>query len=234
MLRITCLNFFSARSSNINKGISLWLFLSIALAVLPNWGFSHNIQKEELYLMATDSSRDAKMKPDKIIEFIGLEPGMIIGEGGAGSGYLTLKLARQVGENGKVYANDISKISLEVLLELAAKENINNVETILGEVDNPLFPKQKLDIAIVFGAFHEFTEKLEWLKNLKQSLKTSGTLVIVDQHSKLDNDSSISYKSCINVAEQSGYEFVKNGDFIKNYYVLVFRPNENLPYINGH
>ena len=62
-------------------------------------------------------SRDTWQQPEKVMEVIGIKPGMVIGEPGAGNGYFTIKLARKVGPSGKIYANDIVESSLKTIKE---------------------------------------------------------------------------------------------------------------------
>ena len=56
-----------------------------------------------------DPKRDAYQKPHEVIHALGLKPGDIVADIGAGSGYFTFHLARHVGEQGKVYAVDASE-----------------------------------------------------------------------------------------------------------------------------
>jgi ubiquinone/menaquinone biosynthesis C-methylase UbiE len=126
------------------------------------------------------SSRDAQVQPEKLMDAIGVKPGMVIGEAGAGRGYFTFKLSQRVGETGKVYANDIVQRVLDVIDRRCEREGITNITTILGRVEDPLFPKGKLDMVFMIAAFHDFEKKAEWLHNVKPCIKPGGTLVIVE------------------------------------------------------
>jgi SAM-dependent methyltransferase len=117
--------------------------------------------------------------PDKVIDALGVEQGMVVGEVGAGRGRYTVPLARQVGAAGKIYANDINEDSLSVIRERCRKEGLSNVETILGQQDNPLFPPRVLDMVLMVWVFHHLDEPAPLLKSLKSSLKKGAPLVIV-------------------------------------------------------
>jgi SAM-dependent methyltransferase len=117
--------------------------------------------------------------PEKVIEAIGVEPGMLIGEVGAGRGRYTLPLAQRVGNTGKVYSNDINKDSLAVIRERCQANGISNVETVLGKEDDPLLPKEALDMVLMVWVFHHLDNPTPLLKNLKPSLKPGAPLVIV-------------------------------------------------------
>jgi SAM-dependent methyltransferase len=126
------------------------------------------------------SITDKLQPPEKVMDAIGLKPGMIIGEIGAGRGRYTVHLARRVGPNGKIFANDIDKNALSVLRERCQRENILNVEAILGKEDDPLFPDNSLDMAFMVWVFHGLEKPGPLFKNLKPYLKPGAPLVIVD------------------------------------------------------
>ena len=73
----------------------------------------------------------------------------VIGEIGAGRGRYTVHLARRVGPAGKVYANDISESALSYLRDRCRRDNIENIEIILGEELDPLLPEKALDMVIM-------------------------------------------------------------------------------------
>jgi len=75
------------------------------------------------------------------MDAVGIAPGMIVGEAGAGDGYFTLPMARRVGPEGVVYANDISRRALNSLAAHAGRERLSNIHTVEGAVDDPLFPR---------------------------------------------------------------------------------------------
>jgi ubiquinone/menaquinone biosynthesis C-methylase UbiE len=107
----------------------------------------------------------------KVIETIGLEPGMVIGEVGAGTGRVTVWLAKQIGPKGFVYANDIDKTALDHLQKRCKDEGFNNVKIILGTVDDPKLPKNALDIAFMTNTYHHIEKPVELVRNLLSTLK---------------------------------------------------------------
>jgi SAM-dependent methyltransferase len=117
---------------------------------------------------------------DKTLDVMGVRPGMTIGEIGAGSGRVTLSLARRAGDRGKVYANDIDETALAQLRTVCERRGVKNVETLVGKVDDPMFPKGALDLAITAIVYHHLEQPVALLRNLASSLKPGATLVIVD------------------------------------------------------
>jgi ubiquinone/menaquinone biosynthesis C-methylase UbiE len=142
-------------------------------------------------LLANDESyRDSWQQSEKVMDVIGVKPGMVIGEPGAGEGYFTFKLSRRVGDTGKIYANDIGKRKLEKIKDRCKDEGINNIETILGKVEDPLFPKGVMDMVIMVYVFHELDKPVEFLKNIKPSMKPGATLVILERDPQKAQDTS--------------------------------------------
>lgn len=129
---------------------------------------------------AQSSRRDTWQQPEKIMDSLGIKSGMVIGEAGAGDGYFTFHLAKRVGTEGKVYANDIDKRALQRLFNRARREGVSNIDTVLGEVDDPLFPKGELDGVVLMMAFHDFEKPTEWMKNVMSALKPGAFLAIID------------------------------------------------------
>lgn len=123
---------------------------------------------------------EERQPPDKVMDAIGVKPGMFIGEVGAGRGRYTVHLARRVGNKGKIFANDIDENALSYLRERCERNDIRNIETILGNDDDPLFPEKSLDMVIMVWVYHMLDKPLPMLKNLKSSLKPGATLVILD------------------------------------------------------
>ncbi len=117
---------------------------------------------------------------ERAMDAAGIAPGMIVGEAGAGDGYFTLPMARRVGPAGAVYANDISKRALTSLAANATSEQLRNVHTVEGTIDDPRFPRQDLELVVVVHAFHDFSRPVEWLVNAKKYLRPGGTVAIID------------------------------------------------------
>jgi ubiquinone/menaquinone biosynthesis C-methylase UbiE len=147
-------------------------YIAAFVAVLPLLMFCSAI--------AQDSDRDAWQQPGKIMDVVGIRPGMVVGEAGAGRGYFTFFLAERVGETGKVYANDIDASALKSLERQCERDSIDNIVTILGEDNDPLFPKGELNMVIMMRAFHHFANPAAWMKNVIPSMKPGAPLVIVD------------------------------------------------------
>jgi ubiquinone/menaquinone biosynthesis C-methylase UbiE len=173
-----------------------------------------------------DAERDARLQPERVMDAIGVRPGMVIGEAGAGRGYFTFKLARRVGAQGKVYANDIDRGALDHIRQVCRDENIANVETVVGEVEDPLFPVGGLEMVMMVYAFHHFARPVPFLENLKKYLEPGGKVVILDQDPEVSGSSHfLSRKRLVELFRESGYELARDERFLERDLLLVFRPS---------
>ncbi len=121
-----------------------------------------------------------RQPPEQVMDVIGLKPGMIVGEVGAGRGRYTVHLARRVGNTGRVYANDIDAGALNYLRNRCRRNDIRNIELILGEEEKTLFPENSLDMVVMVWVFHMLDKPLPMMKSVLSSLKPGATLVILD------------------------------------------------------
>ena len=102
---------------------------------------------------------------------------------GAGAGFFTVRLARRVGPNGIVYAEDIQQPMLESIKRRVSREGLNNVITRLGTDTDANLPKGALDAVLVVDVYQEVQEessRIGLLRHLADTLKPNGRIGIVN------------------------------------------------------
>jgi ubiquinone/menaquinone biosynthesis C-methylase UbiE len=163
---------------------------------------------------------------ERAMDTAGIAPGMIVGEAGAGDGYFTLPMARRVGSDGAVYANDINRRVLDSLATNARREQLANVHTVEGAVDDPLFPRKDLDLIVVVHAFHDFSRPVDWLVNAKKYLRPGGAVAIIDIDPTQGNHDSHFWtrERILGYAASAGYDNVKLVDNISKHLIIVLKP----------
>jgi SAM-dependent methyltransferase len=124
-------------------------------------------------------SREAEEQPSKIINAIDLKPNDVVADIGAGTGYLSFRIAPLI-PKGKVFAVDIQPEMLDIIKSLKKNKNISNVEPILATVNNPNLPLESVDLAIMVDAYHEFEYPLEVMQGIVSALKPGGRVVLVE------------------------------------------------------
>lgn len=136
---------------------------------------------EDLGLLESPD-RDVWQKPERIMDSLGIADGSKVADVGAGGGWFTVRLARRVGPNGIVYAQDVQPQMLEAIERRVVKENLQNVVTIHGTPSDPNLPIESLDAVLIVETFHEIQSGNPrlFLENVRRSLKEGGRVGIVD------------------------------------------------------
>jgi arsenite methyltransferase len=125
-------------------------------------------------------NRDQWQQPEKVIGALQIRPGEKIADLGAGGGYFTFKLAAAAGPTGKVYAVDVDHEMVELINNQAQKDSVKNVETILAKIDDPLLPKDGVDLIFTSNTYHHFDDRIAYFSKLRKYLTPSGRLAIID------------------------------------------------------
>jgi SAM-dependent methyltransferase len=171
---------------------------------------------------------NSRQPPVKIMDTIGMKAGMVIGEIGAGRGRMTMWIADRVGDSGKVYANDIDKRALEHLRERCKRDGFENVEIIVGEVENPKLPAKALDIAFMINVYHHLDSPVPLIRNILPSLKPNGILAIVD----CDPDKvywgkehgCAGKKDMVRKLKEAGFEVIRIETFLNEDNIYIAKP----------
>jgi SAM-dependent methyltransferase len=193
--------------------------------VKKRWASYDKISRQQS-IEAWEKQTFTKQPPEKVMDAAGIKPGMIIGEVGAGRGRFTIHLARRVGTEGKILANDIDAEGLAYLRERCQKAGITNVETILGEVDDPHFPEGALDMVFMVWTYHYFDQPIAMLKKLIPALKSGGTMVIVEPDPERWGDHGISPERMRRDAAHTGFEVVRIDDFLPEDLIFILKIRE--------
>jgi ubiquinone/menaquinone biosynthesis C-methylase UbiE len=127
-----------------------------------------------------DPSRDAWQQPDRVVQVLGLQPGQTACDIGSGPGYFTLRLVKEVGPTGHVYAVDVEPRVLEVLRERVGRPMGKNVTPVLALADDPMLPEGLCDVILIVDTYHHFPDGPSYLARLARSLKKGGRIANVD------------------------------------------------------
>lgn len=171
--------------------------------------------------------RDAWQKPDRIMDSLGIADGSVVADLGAGGGWFTIRLARRVGPNGLVYAEDVQPEMLEAIRRRVDREGLRNVRTIHGTDNDPRLPAGALDAVLIVEAVHEMRDPVALLRNVRLALKPTGRVGIVDY--KMDGggpgpdlENRIDPETVIRHAEAAGLRLIKRETFLPYQFMLVF------------
>jgi predicted methyltransferase len=124
--------------------------------------------------------REAEEAPSRALPLLKVVPGEVVADVGAGSGYFTERLSRLVGPTGRVYATDIQQGMLDLLKGRVGRAKLENVTLILSDPVDPKLPPNAIDMILMVDVYHELGAPQTVLGHLRNALKPSGRLVLIE------------------------------------------------------
>ena len=178
--------------------------------------------------MLDDPNRDSYQKPHDVITALKLQPGEIIADIGAGSGYFTFRLARHIGEAGRVYAVDVSPEMILHLNRRVRDLKLTNVAPVLAAPDDPLLAEASIDRFFICNTWHHIENRDGYLGLMKRMLKPGGQVVMVD-FKKTETPAGpplemrIDRADLVKEMEANGFQLSAEHTFLPYQYFLVFK-----------
>jgi ubiquinone/menaquinone biosynthesis C-methylase UbiE len=171
--------------------------------------------------------RVARMKPDEVIQALHLKNGDSVADVGAGSGVMTRRFASAVAPNGKVYAVDIDAEILEYAKQEAQKQKLTNIVYIHSQPDDPMLPKNSVDLAFFSDTTHHIEHRIDLYHKLSPAIRKGGRIAIIDASPDAPGhphkaEELVPKAQAIQEVEQSGFKLVNDYNFLPRDYFLVF------------
>lgn len=174
-------------------------------------------------------SREAEEQPEKVIDAMKLGPDSKVAEIGTGTGYFARRIARRLGPEGKIYANDIQPEMLDFLRERASAEGVSNIVTVLGEENDPLLPDGTLDWILLVDVYHEFQNPQPMLAAMHRDLAPTGRVALVEYRldgktaSHIREEHRMSVAQVLKEWEPAGFELVERLEFLPSQHLFIFQ-----------
>ncbi len=125
--------------------------------------------------------REVEERTDLLLAALDLKPGAVVADIGAGSGYFSWRMARQIGPNGSVYAVEIQQEMLDLLMANMRKRQVGDVvRPLLGTIQDPKLPPASVDLILLVDVYHELDYPYEMTQAMIRALKPGGRLVLVE------------------------------------------------------
>jgi len=201
-------------------------------AVPPDEHEMHQLHNDpKAYIGALeDPKRDAYQKPQEVMTALAIKPGEVIADIGAGSGYFTFRLAHHVGDNGKVYAVDVSPDMILHINRRIRELHVGNVVSVLSDADDPLLPDRFIDRFFFSESWHHIENQTKYLALMKGMLKPGGQVVMIDFHKKdlpvgPPLQMKIAKEDLIKEMQSHGFRLQKEYTFLPYQYFLIFTVN---------
>ncbi|QRN98257.1 methyltransferase domain-containing protein [Archangium violaceum] len=188
-------------------------------------GMPHRFENaEEWAKRFDDPERDTWQKPDEVVAALALPEDAKVADIGAGTGYFAVRLARAV-PKGRVYGVDIEPDMVRYLGERAKRENLSNLEPVLGGAEEPRLP-EPVDVALIVDTYHHFGDRVAYLRRVGESLRPGGRVVIIDYRKESAKGPPAEHKLSPEQVERElgsvGFRLSGRHDFLPYQYFLVF------------
>lgn len=178
--------------------------------------------------------RDAKQKPQELVDAMSIRPGMVVADIGTGVGYMLPYLSKAVGPEGSVLAQDIAEDFLAQAAEKAQREKLANVSFVKGTETDPKLPENGVDIALALDSYHHYDYPEQMLAAIHKSLRAGGKFVVVEYYKSpnaMPNGRAMKHirldePDVIKEIEANHFQLVSKREHVKgSQYMLVFQKN---------
>ena len=146
-------------------------YMGREIAAVMGWQGAAWLEREE---------REREERTDLLMSALALKPGMVVADIGAGTGYLSRRMATAVGGGGRVLAVDVQPQMIQMLKQLAVKAQLPQIVPVLGTEADVGLPPNSVDLAIMVDVYHELSQPFEVLASVTRALKPGGHLVLVE------------------------------------------------------
>jgi ubiquinone/menaquinone biosynthesis C-methylase UbiE len=179
-------------------------------------------------------TREAEEHTDEMINLLGPKPGENVADIGAGTGYITWRMAKKVAPTGNVYAAEIQQEMLDLLSQNMKQRGISNVVQTLGTVSDPGLPTNTLDLILMVDVYHEFDHPYEMAEAMVRSLKTGGRLVFVEFRKEDPNVpiKEVHKMSVAQVKKEMSVQQLQYSETLTNLpwqHVIIFKKTDSKP-----
>jgi precorrin-6B methylase 2 len=174
--------------------------------------------------------REEEEGTDRLLDALQLKPGQSVADIGAGSGFFSWRMARQVSPDGTIFAVEIQQEMLDLLMKNMARRRVEKlVRPILGTVSDPKLPAASCDVMLMVDVYHEFDHPFEMIASMIPALKSGGRLVFVEFRAE---DPQVAIKLVHKMSEAQvkkemaihpGLEFVETLAVLPQQHIIIFR-----------
>ncbi|MBI4442234.1 MAG: methyltransferase domain-containing protein [Acidobacteria bacterium] len=177
--------------------------------------------------MLEDPERDAYQKPHEVVTALKLKVGDVVADIGAGSGYFAFRLAQHVGEQGRVYAVDISPDMIRYMNRRNRDLGLKNLFTVLSDPDDPLLPNASVNLIFLCEVWHHIENQDKYLAEIRRILKPGGRVAMIDFQKKElpvgpPAEMKIAREDLLRQMQAGGFQLVQEHTFLPYQYFLVF------------
>jgi arsenite methyltransferase len=171
------------------------------------------------------AERVSRMQVPRVIETLGVKPGMKVADLGSGSGLFTRPIAKAAAPGGVVYAVDINEALLKIVDRSAKDQKIESIRTVLAATDDPKLP-EPVDLILICDTLHHIQNQPQYVKGLSKYLRPGGRVAIID----FSKDWPVGHEMMVYSLEalegwmrDAGFTRASAHDFLDNSFFVIWR-----------
>ena len=134
---------------------------------------------EEWALTLENGRRLDGLAIDRVVASLGLSPGDVVADIGAGTGIFSVPMAREVAPEGTVLSVEVDAGFLPIIEAKARENGVGNIRTVLGEFGDPKLP-QNVDVAFFHDVLHHIEQRQAYIQALARYMGVGSRIVVVD------------------------------------------------------
>ncbi len=186
---------------------------------------------EEGALWLDRVERDLEELPSRLLRALDMTASTVVADIGSGTGYFAFRLAEMV-PSGRVFAVEVQQALVDTIQVRADRNGFRNVTPILGTIQDPALPDNRIELALIVSSYHEFSFPKEMISAIVRSLKTNGRLVIVEYRGEdatinIPEAHRMSEAQIIREMEAVGLTYRETKDVLPQQHVVVFSKSAN-------
>lgn len=178
--------------------------------------------------------REQEEQPTTLVNALQLRPGDVVADIGAGTGYLSFRMAEKVGAKGKVLATDIQPEMLDIIRQRMKERKVSNIEPVLGTITDPGLQPDSVDLILLVDVYHEFDHPYEMAAGMARALKAGGRLVFVEYRLE---DPKVPIKLVHKMSQQQvikemaphSLRWIKTSDVLPWQHIIMFEKQKPAP-----
>ncbi len=195
------------------------VYMGREIAAVMGWQGAAWLEREE---------REQEERTDLLIPALALKPGETVADIGAGTGYLSRRLAAAVGPSGHVLAVDVQPEMVRMLQALVRRDGLRTVQAVLGDETDVRLPAGTVDLAIMVDVYHELAYPQEVMASILRALKPAGRVVFVEYRAEdprvpIKPVHKMSQEQVRREAAAAGLVWERTFDKLPWQHVMVFR-----------
>ena len=104
-------------------------------------------------------------------------------------------------------------------------ENLDNIEIVVGAVEDPVFPEKHLDMVVMVYVLHMLEKPVEFMRNVSKYLEPGAPLVIIERKTTRERahyPSFMTNSQILETMEETGFKLTRTETFLPRDTIYIY------------